>query len=121
LWCSGHVEGAHSGAVTSDGEDDPARPAQTGRSSFDGLNRSTEWWQTWWRDEFGNGGARRTNWSSSSSRWRWRQAEGRKWRGALVLIRRREGSREPSGRPALASQREGEQLRGSMRASGDDQ
>jgi hypothetical protein len=69
--------GAHSGAVNTEEEDDPAWLVQMGRSSSGGLNRGTERWWTRWRDEFGNGGVRRMNSGSSSPRRRWHWADGK--------------------------------------------
>jgi hypothetical protein len=69
--------GAHGGAVNTEEEDDSAWLVQTGSGSSGGLNQGMERWWTWWQDEFGNDGARRTNSASSFPRWQWHWVDGK--------------------------------------------
>jgi hypothetical protein len=49
LWCFGHIEGAHGGAVTSDEEDGVTRLYRQWRGGSGGFNRDTGLWRAWWQ------------------------------------------------------------------------
>jgi hypothetical protein len=47
LWCSGHVEGAHGGVVTSGEENGGVRLNRQWRGGSGGFNRDAGRWRTW--------------------------------------------------------------------------